>query len=76
MLRHSERIRRVEGIRVVKTGDYFTFEVDITTEGNVRKTWHLPHVAAESLRSFLTNEMDFMPSDVRAASFKASAKQR
>jgi len=74
MLRHVESIKRVEELRLVPSGDYFIFEVDVTTSGGIRKTLRLPHLQADLLRSKLVGELEEMDPDTRRRSFTASAK--
>lgn len=74
MIRHTERIRKVEAVRMVAEADYFIFEVDVTTAGNVRKTLRLPHIQADMLRNGIEGELDTLEREERGRSFIASAK--
>ncbi|AUG87315.1 hypothetical protein HOS59_gp51 [Streptomyces phage Rowa] len=73
-MRHKVKVAKVLGIELVEAeeGDYYNFEVEIRTEGNVRQVLSIPHNEADWLRVLIIGEVDSMPQDVRKRSFFGS----
>lgn len=75
VIKHAMDVDKVVSAKLVKTGEFFTVEVEVLCPGRIRKVLRIPHNEASFLESALNAEVATMTDEQRKRSFFASIRR-